>query len=510
MYRSKEQQQYARLIGSALNPGAPLLAGAAAGLGKTHGFTIPLLLSGKRVAIAMSTRQLIEQFTRSEALQAALALRPASVAVLRARREFDTTKAYREHKAQALAAQVLVVTHAAALIDSFNPDYADLRGRDVVLFDEADLLADAADLRATFSVEGNGSTDREAVLRQAEQSEEVEVRTAARAIRHALEHPAGYKVVGFDDDGALTLKHRMPGRMLKPLVRDARRVIFTSGTLQVNGRFDYFIQALGIESIDPASRHIDPVQHGRLSIEVEDKALTDAQMAARIGAAARPTLVLTTSHADTGRLGALLPGSVVRGRDEPLTDALARCPDDGTLIAAGAWSGLDSPRLRWKTVVIPKAPYGPPVELDGQQVTHYIDSKVTAVRRINQGLHRGLRTQDAACHLMLLDPRCSRPELLAAIPERFMDAVRDTFDEGAHSEVVLSKAERDPALRNAALKHYGAKCMDCGDTNLHRLDVHHINPISEGRRKTTLKDVVVVCKNCHADRHKAMGLQGER
>ena len=37
----------------------PLLAGAAAGLGKTHGYSIPLLRSGLRVAIAMSTRQLI-------------------------------------------------------------------------------------------------------------------------------------------------------------------------------------------------------------------------------------------------------------------------------------------------------------------------------------------------------------------------------------------------------------------------------------------------------------------
>jgi len=374
MYRSNEQAQYAKLISAAISDGPPLLAGAAAGLGKTHGFTIPLVTSGRRVAISLSTRQLIEQYMQSDALKSALELSPTTVAVLRSRREFDSSKQYREHKEQALSAQVLVVTHAAAMIDSFNPDYANLRSRDVVLFDEADLLADAADLRSTFSIDGQGSSDREAVLRLADQSDDQEERTAARAIRYAIEHPAFYKVVGFDDDGFLMLKHRMPGRMLRPLIRDCRRVIFTSGTLQVNGRFDYFIRAIGLTSIDPASRHIDPVKHGNLAVEIASVDLTDEQKAERINAAERPVLVLTTSHADTEKLGASVPGAIVRGRGEPLTDAVARCPADGILIAAAAWSGLDSPALRWKTVVIPRAPYGPPTELDGQQVTHYIDS----------------------------------------------------------------------------------------------------------------------------------------
>ncbi len=501
MYRSKEQAQYAKLIADAIGIGSPLLAGAAAGLGKTHGYTIPLLTSGKRVAISLSTRQLIEQYMQSDALKSALEHSPTTVAVLRSRREFDSSKDYREHREQALAAQVLVVTHAGALIDSFNPDYADLRSRDVVLFDEADLLADAADLRSTFAIDSQGDTDRETVLRRAERSDDPEERAAARAIRYAVEHPAFYKVVGFDEDGALMLKHRMPGRMLKPLLQDCKRIIFTSGTLQVHGRFDYFMRAIGLTAIDPSSRHIDPAQHGNLSVEITPDDLTAEQKAQAITAAERPCLVLTTSHADTVALGELVSGAVVRGKGEPLADAVARCPADAILIAAGAWTGLDSPQLRWRTVVIPKAPYGAPTEIDGQQITHYIDSKVTATRRINQGLHRGLRTPEAVCKLLLLDPRCNRPELLAAIPARFRV---QSFSEGQRVELVLSKAERDPMLRKAALKVHGAVCADCGDTALHHLDVHHLNPVSEGQRKTTIKDVVVVCKNCHADRHHAM------
>lgn len=499
MYRSKEQSAYAKLINGALNPGAPLLAGAAAGLGKTHGYTIPLLSSGKRVAIALSTRQLIDQFMTCDALREALAVHPCTVAALRSQRDFATDRAYREHKEQALAAQVLVVTHAAAMIDSFLPEYACLRDRDVVLFDEADLLADAADLRSTFRIPAHGDNDPQVIVNRAIKSENEDERTAGRAIRYALEHPAPYKVVGFDDDD-LVLKHRMPGRMLKPLIADCRRLIFTSGTLQVSGRFDHFVRAIGLSGIDPASRHIDPLKHGNLTVEIVTEEMTEEKKAQAVLGTTRPVLVLMTSHADTERLGKLLPLAVVRGRDEPLTEAVARCPSDGILVAAGAWSGLDSPNLRWKTVVIPRVPYGPPVELSGVQLTHYIDSKVTAIRRINQGLHRGLRTQDAECTLMLLDPRANRPEIREAIPARFSV---QTFAEGQRTDMVLTKTERDPAVRKRALRHYGCRCQHegCNVDQAHLLDVHHKNPIAEGERLTSIEEVTVLCANHHRQAH---------
>lgn len=504
MYRSKEQTSYANLIANAAAPGAPLLAGAAAGLGKTHGYTIPLVVSGKRIAICLSTRQLIAQYMASDALKVALNLSPSTTtAVLRSRREFDTGEQYREQKEQALAAQVLLVTHAAALIDSFNPAYADLRSRDVVLFDEADLLADSADLRSTFRIEAKGETDCAAVLSRAVKSDDPEERAAARAIKHAIDHPAFYKMVGFDDDGDLMLKHRMPGRMLKPLIADCKRLIFTSGTLQVNGRFDYFIRAIGLTGIDPGSRHIDPVKHGNLTVTIAPEELADEQKVQTILSAERPCLVLTTSHADTERLGALMPGAVVRQRGEALTDAVARCEPDSILVAAGAWSGLDSPTHRWKTVVIPKAPYGAPVEIDSQQITHYIDSKVTATRRINQGLHRGLRTPDAVCTLLLLDPRCNRPDLLAAIPARFDT---QTFDEGQREPELSDELKRNPALRRAALKRDQNRCQwpGCDVHHLHMLDVHHIRQLSEGERPSKLSEVITYCANHHREAHRLM------
>ncbi len=512
-FRSAEQAAYARLIEGALTPGAPLLAGAAAGLGKTHGYSIPLLRSGRRVAIAMSTRQLIEQFMSSDALAAARAGTDATVDVLLPRRAFESDRAHREHRARALQSQVLVVTHAAALIDSLIPGYAELRSRDVVLFDEADLLADAADLRSTFVIDAQtlaeaapGETDsRRAAERVKANAVDAEDRASASSILYALDHPAWYKEVGWTDDGDLALRHRMPGRMLKPLLRELPRAIFTSGSMQVSGRFDYFVSSLGLSAVDPASRHIDPKSHGRLAVELARQLLTDEEKAQRILGAARPVLVLTTSHADTQALGALLPGAVLRDADEPLQAAVARCPDGGILVAAGAWTGLDEPRLRWRTVALPKAPYGPPVILDGRSINRYVDSRVVAIRRTYQGLHRGLRTPDAQCTLLLLDLRSGRPELREAIPARFsVDWDGDVSAvEGKPEWIAHFRRERNPSLRSKALRHHGQRCQwpDCSVTAEHLLDVHHSRPVAEGERMTTLNELQVLCKNHHAEAH---------
>lgn len=522
MYRSPEQAQYAKLIQQAVSkPGAPLLAGAAPGLGKTHGYAIPLLLSGKKVAIAMSTRQLIAQFMASDALaaaQAALAAagRPAATVVaLQTRRQFETEAAYRAHKAMALDADVLVLTHMAVLIDTHIPTYAQLRQRDVLLFDEADLLADAADLRSTFRIEAEAlaraglenAISQKAVETIAKQTDDPEEKAVATAILRALVKPAWYKVVGKDDNGDLVLTHRMPGRMLRPLINDMPRCIFTSGTLTVSGRFDHFVKAIGLTALAPESQHIDPAQHGQLRVEVASEVLTPAQQADRIQHAARPVLVLTTSHETTAALGALCPSAICREPGEALMDAVARCPDDGILIAAGAWSGLDAPRLRWQTVVIPTTPYGKPLTLDAEQISPYQDSKVVAIRRTNQGLHRGLRTTDATCTLLLLDPRSSRTDLRQAIPHRFSV----DWDSVAEGSVVVQahvafERDRNSTLREKALRRRGQQCEapGCAVNQKHLLDVHHLIPIANGPRNTGIDDLRVLCKNHHADAHQAM------
>ena len=47
---------------------------------------------------------------------------------------------------------------------------------------------------------------------------------------------------------------------------------------------------------------------------------------------------------------------------------------------------------------------------------------------------------------------------------------------------------------------------DCTNQIKHstQLDVHHLDPIAEGVRETTLADLVVLCANCHRLAHHLM------
>ena len=102
--------------------------------------------------------------------------------------------------------------------------------------------------------------------------------------------------------------------------------------------------------------------------------------------------------------------------------------------------------------------------------------------------------------MFILDGRVTK--LSVFVPERFENAW-DSAVEGERVEVVRSKAERDPALRKAALNHYGIKCARCSfvPTVMSQLDVHHKHPIVEGVRRTTLDDLAVLCANCHRLAH---------
>jgi predicted HNH restriction endonuclease len=65
-------------------------------------------------------------------------------------------------------------------------------------------------------------------------------------------------------------------------------------------------------------------------------------------------------------------------------------------------------------------------------------------------------------------------------------------------------------LRAQALDLHGAGCKVCGDDVLHRLEVHHhLYPINLGQRRTNVAtDLVVLCRNQHANAHETMDRSG--
>lgn len=511
MYRSKEQTQFASRVSEHLSSGGPpLLLEGAAGLGKTRGYLAPLLATGKPVAICVPTRALASQLLESKDMEEIRTTQ--TMEIFAPRRNLDTLAEYRAHKQACLAADVLICTHQAALIDVLaDGSLLGLKDRFAVLFDEADQLPDAASLRFdcaidafTFALLGvkPGRDHRKTIEevqkvlpRHLEKLEEsASVKAANRGIKDALEDPVWFQTVGLDEEGALRLHHKLPARVLKRLL-DHSRLIFVSATLTVGGTFNDFKASLGLKEVSHWSETIEPSHHGNMDVVLEDwnKDALDhlAKVAAHVTTLQGAALVIVTSHEDAATLGTLIPGSTVRAsKDETTGQAAARMQATGgnILIAAGAWAGLDTP-IRWRHVVMPKAPYGAPTILDEHEVSRYVDSKNMAVRRFRQGMARGLRSPDAVCTLHLLDGRFSRAEFAKALPVRFAKAYEARFG-------TVEYRTRQADFRKRIFAKFNGKCPISGCDEPSALEAAHLGV--KGGWRTNHTEGVLLRRDLHA------------
>ncbi len=515
MFRSPEQTNFAAIVAKHMAMAdAPLLLEGGTGIGKTRAYLSALVQSGRRVAIVLPTHQLIEQMLASSDLAATRGA--ATVAAFRPARMFERRVDYEANKRAAMEAQLMFCTAASVIIDQrLGGEYNGATLRDYIVFDEADQLPDMAALQSGFTISQADLAEMgirlttvsdalQAILAKPPRVVEPEIKAAARIILDVIAEPAWYQKAGLSDEGDIVLTHKLPGRLLKK-ISNRGNVAFVSATLTVGGRFTDFQNSMGIDSISRLSCAIEPERHGTLDfqmmpLEIDTPEWIDAVVQVA-NDAPKPVLVATPSHDLSSLLGERLPGAVVRSVEETATQAAERVGADGIFVSAGAWAGLDTP-MRWRSIIVPRVPFGQPVVIDGETTTSYLDARNTAVRRLRQVIGRGLRTPDAVCSVFILDARAEK--LSGFVPERFSAAwIGRTFVEGARKEFVLSKAERDPAVRRAALKHYGRKCKECGFVPKvdSQLDVHHLNPIAEGQRQTRIEDVVVLCANCHRLAH---------
>ena len=65
------------------------------------------------------------------------------------------------------------------------------------------------------------------------------------------------------------------------------------------------------------------------------------------------------------------------------------------LIAVALWAGMDLP-VQWASIVVPKIPFGPPMEIERKIRSCYVDSQNVGLRRMHQVIRLGLRHPDAA------------------------------------------------------------------------------------------------------------------
>lgn len=87
--------------------------------------------------------------------------------------------------------------------------------------------------------------------------------------------------------------------------------------------------------------------------------------------------------------------------------------------------------------------------------------------------------------------------------------------EGATTCVKRNVKIRDMRLRNTCLELKGYKCCVCGfeGTKVYGknfkniIEVHHLNPIANGNRESTVDDLVPVCPNCHRALHSKPGIE---
>lgn len=90
------------------------------------------------------------------------------------------------------------------------------------------------------------------------------------------------------------------------------------------------------------------------------------------------------------------------------------------------------------------------------------------------------------------------------------DSNQDFFDEGFKKLIIKEVTLRNKKVVSDAKLRHGIICSVCefdfekiyGNHGLGFIEMHHLNPIKGGHRKTTVDDLRPVCPNCHRMLHK--------
>ena len=124
----------------------------------------------------------------------------------------------------------MLCTAASVIIDQrLAGNYNGVINRELLIFDEADELPAAAALQQDQEVTASALRDANVKLSTAEDTLrkllkkkrlEPETRAAALMALEAIEEPAWFYQTGINEDGGISLYHRLPGRLLNLDVTD--------------------------------------------------------------------------------------------------------------------------------------------------------------------------------------------------------------------------------------------------------------------------------------------------
>jgi ATP-dependent DNA helicase DinG len=326
------------------------------------------------------------------------------------------------------AANTNITASVARLLDKTDPD-GGIVWRDAAMAQESRAIA--------------------AACRAAVASAAPDIALALADTAEDLDHFAG---VDHDNTGAALVTDRAAGPMLAVASVDPakwlaaaladRQVVLMSATLgsHEDDELDRFCQGLGfwqpqkvnlsLESFgDMAFRLADRLVPAPFDRDgAPDKRFYDyaAAMVREAGGSGR-TLVLCASYGDAEQLADRLgDAAIVQRRGQrlgPLVEQF-RGSANAILVTPGAWAGLDLPYIV-DNVVIVRLPLGRPDELREAVLTAMltrrgrsdVDARAVlanqargdAMRRLGQGIGRGIRAEDDRCTVWIADPRFPLP-----------------------------------------------------------------------------------------------------
>jgi len=256
----------------------------------------------------------------------------------------------------------------------------------------------------------------------------------------------GAAVVAADGGHAFEVVALDPGRMLRRTYAD-RKTLFVSATLAVgSGDFEPFLRSVGAHGLPGIHEPVraDMYDFGAMTFALADRdvpppfmkedrmrdpAFDDyaAHVVRRAMTEGGRALVLVPSFADVEAMAIRIPDVIAHRRGEKLAAHLdtLKASRNGVLATPAAWAGTDLPGLLGHVVIV-RIPFPPPnagrtallrrlLQTKGYDDGNadgilFTRNRRDAVRRLAQGLGRGIRTPDDRVKVWIADPRFPLPD----------------------------------------------------------------------------------------------------
>ena len=266
----------------------------------------------------------------------------------------------------------------------------------------------------------------------------------------------GAAAVAMRDGHAFQVLALDPGRVLRRIFT-GRKALFVSATLEVgSGGLEPFLRTVGAEDLDGARvrLRVGLAKFGSMRFALADRAVPppfdedgertpafDDYAAAVVRQALAEggrTLVLAPSFADVDALNRRIEGLIAHRRGEALAarlEELVAAPNVA-LATPSAWVGTDLPGLL-SHVVILRIPFPPPETGRTELLRRLLEARGydpgqaerilrahgrrDALRRLAQGLGRGIRGPEDRVKVWIADPRFPLPDTLVRDPRRLLN-----------------------------------------------------------------------------------------